>query len=161
MAISKLHEEMITTIDHFPLINDEELADVFHITIKDLHAHIREINLDQEYISKNTIGYYVNKTVDKQWEKLRTTIVFADYEMSEKSTQKKLESLKKDIVITGIYYLYQPISSSKTEFMINTTNFHPSMQVPIVYVSPALNRHDIRLIRKAIGEIKREAIKSI
>lgn len=158
MAISKLHEQMIDTIDQAPLINDEELAAVFHMSIMELHRHIREINLDQEYIAKSAIGYYINKAIDQQWKKLRTTIVFADYEMSEKSTQKKLESLKKDIVITGIYYLYQPISSSKTEFMINTTNFHPTMQVPIVYVSPKLNRHDIRTIRKAINDIRREAM---
>lgn len=158
MAISKLHEQILTAIDHAPLIQDEELARIFQMSKKDVHAHIREINLDQEYISENTLGYYVNTSIDKQWKKLRTTIVFADYEMSMHCVEKKLECLSKDIVISGSYYLYQPISSSKTEFMINTTSFHPSMQVPIVYVSPALNRHDIRKIRNAIRDIKREAL---
>lgn len=158
MAISKLHEEMIYTIDHDPLITDQELANLFHMSTKELHAHIREINLDQEYISGDTNGYYVNKTIDQQWRKLRTSIVVSDYAMCEKNLQKKVECLRKDIVITGVYYLYQPISSSKTEFMINTTQYHPSMEVPIVYVSPNFNRHDLRMIRKAIHDIKREAL---
>lgn len=158
MAISKQHEEMIYTIDHNPLITDQELANLFHMSTKELHAHIREINLDQEYISGNTNGYYMNKAINQQWKKLRTSIVVSDYTMCEMNLQKKVECLRKDIVITGVYYLYQPISSSKTEFMINTTHYHPSMEVPIVYVSPSLHRDDLRRIRRAIREIKRETL---
>lgn len=158
MAISKLHEDILHTIDHTPLITDEELASMYQLSVHDIHIHIREINLDQTYIEDDPHGYYLNKSLHNQWKKLRTTIVYGDYEIKQLAPEHHLNVLKKDIVIVGSYYLYEPISSSKTELMINTTAYHPPMEAPIVYVSPRLDRHDIRTIRTFIQNIKREAI---
>lgn len=160
MSEKNLFDEMIEYTKQNAPVNKEELMNFFHIPPHELHANIKEINLEQIIIIETPEGYVLNEVFQdnkkKSWRRIKTAVLYADYEHSERYTYEKLKRFENDIIITSVYHLYQPISSTRTEFIINASSFHSTMLVPYVMVSPAFDKSDLHAIQETIDEIKKQ-----
>lgn len=143
---------------HDEPVHSEQLA-------KNLHEHpfyirklIEDINLDQQYIDHIKKGYYLREHTNfnqyKEFRKVRTSILLNDYEDYEVFNDAFLKPLDNLIRIVGVYYLYQPISSSKTEFLINLTDYRPILQAPMAFIKNPISDDDLKHLKETIHEIK-------
>lgn len=160
MSSENIYDKIIEYIKLNAPIHKEGLMTFFHIHSHELHSFIKEINQEQIIIIDTPTGYVVSEQFDntknRPWRRIKTAVLYADYENSERYTYEKLKQFEDDIIITGVYHLYQPISSTRTEFIINASGYRPTMLVPYIMVSPSLNKSDLQSIKETINEIKKQ-----